>query len=354
MISVFHVITTIKRGGAENQLLILVKEQIKLGLDVHVAFLKDEPELLSDLVALGAHVHLELSTRGFLTQPIQLRKLIRRKKAVVHAHLPRAELVTLFTPENFTMIVSRHNTEAFFPKTPRLFSSFLSKLVTMRSAKVIAISEAVKKELIDFHEVWNTKKIEVVTYGYESQIKRSCNQRKFENRTLQLGTISRLAPQKDIPTMFNALQLIKEMGYSATLRIAGEGELEMSLKSEVISMNLQDCVTFVGRIEDPLRFISSMDVFLLTSKYEGFGLVLLEAMDAGVPIVASRNSAIPEVLGQDFPGLCESGDHKAFAEKVIKLGDQGYRSSILRIQQNRLKTFSAEKMARKINDLYFK
>ena len=109
MNSVYHVITTIKRGGAENQLLILVKEQIKLGLDVHIVFLKDEPELFPDLVALGAHVHLELSMRGFLTQPLQLRKLIRQKNAVVHAHLPRAELVTLFTPGKFTMIVSRHN-----------------------------------------------------------------------------------------------------------------------------------------------------------------------------------------------------------------------------------------------------
>jgi glycosyltransferase involved in cell wall biosynthesis len=349
---VLHLITTIKRGGAENQLLILVREQIKLGLEVHIAFLKEDPELLLDFEALGAHVHSELSTRSIFTQPLHLRKIIRWNNPVIHAHLPRAELVALFTPKKFKMIVSRHNTEPFFPKGPRIVSGLLSNLVSLRSNSVIAISEAVKRELLDSNEISNTSKIQVVAYGYVQKGIKSQNIMKEDVGLLKLGTISRLTAQKDLPTMLRAFAEVKKMGQGATLSIAGAGDLESTLKKSAESMGIAKEVSFVGRIKNPLEFLGTLDIFLLTSIYEGFGLVLLEAMDAGVPIVASRTSAIPEVLGPDFPGLCEPGDYLDFARKMLMLNDPIYKRRVLEIQRVRLNMFSASQMAKAINDIY--
>ena len=129
-------------------------------------------------------------------------------------------------------------------------------------------------------------------------------------------------------------------------------DLESELKTLAHNMHLQDKIFFLGRTEKVMQFLESIDVFILTSKYEGFGLVLLEAMDAGVPIVASKNSSIAEVLGIDFPGLCETGNSEAYAEKILDLRDPTYRRKILQIQEERLSIFKVEKMSNLITSVY--
>ncbi len=138
----------------------------------------------------------------------------------------------------------------------------------------------------------------------------------------------------------------------STLSILGGGQLESELKNYVLDLNLASNVEFLGRSSKTRDFLLSLDVFILTSLYEGFGLVLLEAMDAGIPIVASRNSAIPEVLGENFPGLCVTGDVNDFISKISALTDDNYRKSVLEIQERRLKKFSATSMSEKLLLLY--
>ena len=74
--------------------------------------------------------------------------------------------------------------------------------------------------------------------------------------------------------------------------------------------------------------------------------------DAGVPIVASRNTAIAEVLGPDFPGLCETGNSIDFTAKTLKLQDSKYKEAILKIQEKRLVLFQASSMVEKVIDSY--
>ncbi len=352
MKSVFHLITTINRGGAENQLVILVTEQIRQGLDVHIVYLKGQPELMEDFLALGASVHQELASHSTLLQPLKLRKLLVGETGVIHAHLPRAELIALCANKRFKLIASRHNAEPFFPGAPRWISNFLSKLVERRSVRIIAISNAVKEYLISRGEVTKPEKIEVVHYGYTPK----CGERQFDmeptRQVLRLGTISRLANQKDIPTMFAAFNEYRNQLKDSSLSILGSGPLEIELKETAKSMGIADSVFFLGRSSLICEFLSGLDVFVLTSKYEGFGMVLLEAMDAGVPVVASRNSAIPEVLGVDFPGLCTTGDSRDFYLSIEKLNDPEYRKRVLAQQRKRLELFRADVMCSKINLIY--
>jgi glycosyltransferase involved in cell wall biosynthesis len=117
-------------------------------------------------------------------------------------------------------------------------------------------------------------------------------------------------------------------------------------------LGLSDSVNFLGRNSRIYDFLSELDAFILTSKYEGFGMVLLEAMDAGIPVIASNNSAIPEVLGDDFPGLCITGESKEFCKKIDFLNDPVYRKMILDKQSVRLQLFGADVMSQKINEIY--
>ena len=350
---VIHVITTICRGGAENQLLVLVKEQVREGLDVRVVYLKGEPELKSEFESLGVKVYSELRAAHVAKQPFLLRKIVSGEKAVVHAHLPRAELIAFVAPARFTFIISRHNSEPFFPGAPVFLSNLLSRAVSLRAKKIIAISEAVKIFLYERKEILNPRKIQVVLYGYQQTYNQKRRLRSSLNQFSKFGTISRLTEQKDIPTMFLAFQSILQVIPEASLSLVGAGPLEQNLRTFAKKLEIENSVHFLGRTSEVIDYLHGLDAFILTSKYEGFGLVLLEAMDAGIPIVASRNSAIPEVLGLDFPGLCETSNHQNFAEKILQLRDLDYRSLVLQRQESRLVLFDAPSMAKKISKIYF-
>ena len=349
---VFHVITTINRGGAENQLLVLAREQIKLGLEVHIIYLKGEPELEIEFAQIGAKVNHALALKKSIFQPFALRKLLRNGHPILHAHLPRAELISFFTPAKFSLVVSRHNTEAFFPGSPKCISNFLSRIVELRSTRIIAISEAVRNYLVNQGEVSNSQKIEVVHYGYKPTNHQKARNLDSSNNLAKFGTISRLTKQKDIPTLLSAFQIIQRDIPHASLSIVGSGSLDSDLKELCKKLGLNSSVHFLGRTSKVMEYLMGLDVFILTSTYEGFGLVLLEAMDAGIPVVASRNSAIPEVLGADFPGLCETGDYKEFSSKILKLLNPEFRFQILRLQEARLALFDAENMAKKVSSIY--
>lgn len=349
---VFHVITTINRGGAENQLLVLAREQIESGLQVHIVYLKGEPELELEFIHMGAKVHHDLSFKHPIFQPLVLRKLIGHSKPIVHAHLPRAELISLLSPAKFKLVASRHNAEPFFPGAPKFLSNLLSRLVELRSIRMIAISDAVKRYLVDRGEIRRVDCIEVVRYGYKTHY--SKNERLHRKKSLvrRLGTISRLADQKDIPTMLDAFQIFREGYPEATLSILGAGPLEKDLRELVNKMNLTHAVNFAGRSSKIYEFLLNLDAFILTSKYEGFGMVLLEAMDSGIPIIASNNSAIPEVLGEDFSGLCTTGDATDFASKLVGLCNTELYELILNQQESRIPLFDSKTMCGEIYKIY--
>jgi glycosyltransferase involved in cell wall biosynthesis len=349
---IFHIITTINRGGAENQLLILVSEQVLLGYEVSVVYLKGEPELRQALEDIGAVVVDSVSSMPAPMQPLAISKLISGKDVIVHAHLPRAELVSFLVPSKFTLVTSRHNVEPFFPGAPKWLSNFLASLVALRARRIIAISHSVSEYLFRLGEVRDASKVRVIYYGYQV---RNINRLKANNGSYgdtNLGTISRLAEQKDLPTMFNVLEKYKVHVPDATLRLVGAGPLESTLRDLAKRMSLEKTIFFEGRRSDVLDYLKSLDVFLLTSKYEGFGMVLLEAMDAGVPIIASRNSAITEVMGENFLGLCETGNPSDFSEKILRLQDPQYRSKVLQSQEDRLALFNSLTMAKKIIETY--
>ena len=352
MKKVYHLITTILRGGAENQLLVLVREQVRQGLAVHVFYLKGEAELENDLVSAGALVHHDLVGKSPLLQPWHMTRLVRGQEIILHAHLPRAELVGVATRGKFRFISTRHNAESFFPGAPKFLSKLLSRLVELRAVKIIAISNSVKKFLLDSGEVRNERNIEVVYYGYVPNSEKKSQVNDSNQSLLRLGTISRLAPQKDLPTMMRAFHSFNKDNPTSTLSILGAGPLALELDTYVSALNLDSKVIFLGRSSFTRDFLLSLDAFLLTSLYEGFGMVLLEAMDAGIPIVASRNSAIPEVLGEEFPGLCDTGNAHDFLLRLNALKDCDYRKSVLEMQEKRLKMFGADSMSEKLLAIY--
>lgn len=111
------------------------------------------------------------------------------------------------------------------------------------------------------------------------------------------GTVGRLAKNKDQKTLIAAFSLIKAACPEAKLVILGDGQLEAELKQQVSTLNLNQDVIFTGFVPDGFRYMKAFDVYVSSSIQEAFGRVLLEAMIARVPTIATRVNGMPEVLG---------------------------------------------------------
>ncbi len=112
------------------------------------------------------------------------------------------------------------------------------------------------------------------------------------------ANIGRLAVNKDQATLIKAFALMKPRHLKAKLVIAGNGELEQALKQQANEAGLAGDIIFTGFLANASQFMRAFDCFILSSIQEAFGRVLLEAMIAKLPIIATRVNGIPEVLGK--------------------------------------------------------
>ena len=344
---ILHVITTLNRGGAEFQLLALVGEQIRLGNRVSIVGLKGKNELEELFLQSGALVHPEVNERNILTVPRKLKMLITKHDIdIVHAHLPRAEIMAVFSVGLTPLVVTRHNSEAFFPGAPRLLSRCLSLWVEKRASAIIFISESAKKFALNLGEVVNESIHHVIHYGTAAM--KALSREFLPSKPLKILTVGRLVQQKDLLTQIKALNKLPRGLYE--LSIYGEGKLRQSLQASIDEFGLEKWICLKGNTSEMRKIYKEHDVFILSSLYEGFGLVLLEAMEAGIPIIASNIPTSREILGEKFQHYFMPGDVEQLADRISELSSaSSYNFNVL---ASRLKVFKLEETASKHQLLY--
>lgn len=367
-IDVLHVITTINRGGAENHLVDLVHGQISRGLLVGVAFLKGDAYWAGRLRALGVDVFpLNLSFYGDLRPVFRLRRIILcLNPNVVHAHMPPSEVYTRLALISVSycprFVISKHNDEPFFQGVG---ARLIGNLVARRANHIIAISDAVNAYTRRFYKLTNLS-ITTVRYGIDTSqyIGISCDsiakvrqELGIVSATLVIGTIARLVPQKALHSLLEGFAKFQLVASSdAMLVIVGRGPLEEELRSLAVTLGVSDSVRWAGFREDIPAVMSSFDVFVLTSIYEGFGLVLLEAMASSKPIIATAVSAIPEIVIDGRTGLLVPPlDSTKIADALISLESGRKRKEFGNAGFERAKLdFSLNRMVEETLDVYQK
>ena len=357
---VTHLITTIERGGAEKQLLTLTSEQVQSGIKVEVIFLKGKPELKKEFEESGVEVNQLLVGKNFLKQISLLSKHLRKNPSPVHAHLPKSELLTAIVVPKKYFVFTRHNSEPFWPGGPRIISNLLSKFVCKRAFQGIAISNAVKSYLTKRGEIPNDYTIDVVYYGFQKDSSTNSIGLNFmtnlinnQSSNYKIGTIGRFVPQKDYPTLLKAFSNVLKSVPNIELYVVGEGYLQKDLIELSDHLGIKDKVSWLGKTEYINVFLSKIDLFILPSKYEGFGLVLLEAMVAKKPIIAANNSAIPEVLGKAYEGLFSTGDVKALAQHInTAINEKNFSERLVNSYSSQLDLFHPSDMNKYVRNIY--
>ncbi len=172
------------------------------------------------------------------------------------------------------------------------------------------------------------------------------------NDALVLGTIGRLHPTKGHVYLGRAASELSRRFPRLHLLIIGEGPLHASLESELQKTSLS--YTLAGYLPQAYRALPAMDIFVLPSVSEGMGLVLLEAMQIGIPIVASDVGGIPEIVRPEKEALLVPPENVPELIKActLLLENPELAHSLVSSGQRRWPLFSIEEMVRATEELY--
>jgi glycosyltransferase involved in cell wall biosynthesis len=354
---VLHVVTSLVRGGAETHVVQLARGQVDRGVDVSVAYLKDEAYWREALVEAGIDIiPLAMARYGDPRPIVRLRGAMRFiRPDVVHAHLPPAELYTRLAiatggPAR-AFVLTRHNDEGFYNGPGH---RNLGAWVASKADAVIAVSDTVREQTHCYLLVPPARTctiqhgIDLSPFARVTPAERNVLRREWgaTNDTVVVGAVGRLVPQKALHVLLEGFaRYLVLANQPSRLVVVGCGPLETELKARSHELGLADTVVWAGFRENIPAVMSSFDIFALSSNYEGFGIVLLEAMAAGKPVVATGVSAIPEVVEDGVNGLLvPPGDVDAFGSALLRFEDTALRGAFGMAGRRRADAFTLDRM----------
>ena len=190
--------------------------------------------------------------------------------------------------------------------------------------KIVCISDAEKESALR-EKICKSSKLQVIYNGIdleeiEKTTPMSRDQLGIPKDAFVVGMVGRLSKQKAPDTFVKAAKLIKEKIPNAFFLMVGDGELRDQVESLINQYDLGSSFLITGWVDNPTAYMKIMDVGMLLSRWEGFGLVLPEYMACGVPIIATNVDAIPNIIQDGVNGmLVKADDEQNIAGTVISL-----------------------------------
>jgi len=176
----------------------------------------------------------------------------------------------------------------------------------------------------------------------------------LDDRTLVVGTVGWLEPVKGPEVLLEAMGHVWQRRSDVHLIYVGKGDMEEPLKADVRRMQATDRVRFLGWRQDIPDVMHALDIFVLPSRNEGMGRVVVEAMAAGLPVVASRTGGLPDLVSDGHNGfLVPPGDALSLGRAIMELcADRDLRHRMGARGPRRAAEFSLQRMVEKLDALY--
>jgi glycosyltransferase involved in cell wall biosynthesis len=270
---------------------------------------------------------------------------------LLHTHLVHADVhgVAASVLLRVPLVSTKHNDDPFRAGPFR----YVERLLARRARRIVTITESLARFNVDRVGIPRAK-LTVVHYGLD-EIPAAWGPNpplEVPDGARVLLALGRLVPQKGLDVAVKALPAIRASHPRAVLLIAGDGPEREALEKHARELGVADALFLPGRAGNVAELLERAELLVHPSRWEGFGLVLLEAMLAARPIVATRVSSIPEIVVDGETGvLVPPDDAQALAEAAIRvLDDPGSLGAAGRARA--LERFSADVMARRTAEVY--
>jgi len=350
-IRVLHLIDSLELGGAQTALLSWLISHDRGRFEVHLASMHGTRKSLyyERAQQLGIPV-IFLSPRRFV--PIYLFRLplllLRGRYEVAHCHLfasnwlgkPFARLLGV------PVVISHDQCKDSF-RTNSTLVTLIDRLTNRCADQIFAVSASVKDYLVKVEKVPSAR-IRIIPNGLSGRVQ----SRRTRDFAKVIGGAGRLVPQKNFGRFLRIARVLMEIDNSYRFVIAGNGPLESELKREAAELGVN--VEWFG-VEPSLdRFFCEIDLYLLTSDFEGLPMALLEALQHGVPAAAMAVDGIREEFSDEILLLDPTGDDRELGH-LIHSALQNQAELVTQIQRAKALVgwrFSAQHQIREMEQVY--
>jgi glycosyltransferase involved in cell wall biosynthesis len=332
--------------------------------DVSVLCLRELGAFVPEVEALGINVELipQENSTDYLSF-LKVAKLLKKKNIeVIHTHntQPFIDGTIGALLSNVKTIVHTDHARDFPDKKRYMFAEWL---MSNFAYKIVGCSEHTSQNLMKYEKI-SRRKLVTIPNGIDGR-KLSINidktAKRKELRILEEGPIIglgvRLSEQKGITYLLKAMPGVIKQFPNISLVIAGEGPLEKELKEETFSLGINKHVFFIGPRLDIPELLKLFDIYVLPSLWEGLPMVLLEAMAAGCPIIATDVGGVSTAVRSGINGILVKSENTRSLTNEINclLMDDSLRNTF---SKNGIeifyKEFSAEIMTKKYERLYLR
>lgn len=325
-------INNYKKAGSD--VICLQKDGLRIGGKAVISFLfkglkSVVKELKPDIV------HVQYMAPGAI--PIFILRVLGISNIITTTHTPADIYTNLF----LVRFIQRRLVRAFTCITLKAENSFFG------SANMFSEDTVLKKR--NHFTVYNT---------LPDYIKIRETERSFKNDVLTIGVVSRLESIKGMDLVMPAFALVLNQGYKVKLLVIGDGSLRNKMEKQSVELGVSDYIEWKGRTEQSKlqECYDKIDILLMPSRSEGFGLTAIEGMARGCVPVVSDTGGLPEVVQNNISGLLhKTEDIKDLANKIVSLCKN--RKMLYSLSRNavvRAKFFNFDKFRILINYLYSK
>lgn len=362
---IVHVIDSDGVYGAEVMLLNLMSEQKRLGLSPVLLSLEADENG-------GADLRKEAASRGLHTERLRLSRGFKAESCralmdaacgcgaqIIHSHGYKGNIL-LGLPQkkkrSVPVVSTIHGWTSVSVFSKIYFYVLLDKFCLKRIDAVIHVNSTAER-LGMANEFTVENGIPELAFDIEKARQDKAINGFISGSPLVIGAVSRLSEEKGLIHLLKALRVLKDGKAAFKAVILGEGPLKSELSDSARELDITGELLFAGYRENAFNYLKLFDVFVLPSLTEGLPMTILEAMQSGTPIVATRIGGVPHVLGDGKYGeLVEPADPGAIAEAVLKIGGDRPRYSGMaqRARQRALDDFSSRKMAGEYQKIYAK
>jgi glycosyltransferase involved in cell wall biosynthesis len=318
-------------GGAERLTVLTVPRLDRERFTVEVAYLlADKRDHVTELERQGIDVFCLQARRSVsLNWMVRLRMLLRSGDYdLVHTHSPLPGAAARLVVEATTRLVhTEHNLWGAYRRPTRI----ANRLTYARNDAVIAVSDGVAGSIRAAQRSNRSAPVpETLLHGVDIEdVPSGADSRAAARhrlgvgpKTSVVGTVANLSAKKDHSTLLAAIDLVRHDRPEVVLLLVGDGPLRNALEIQVINRGLEGIVRFLGERDDVAALLPALDLFALSSRYEGLPIALLEAMAAGIACVSTEVGGIPEALRDGVEGrLVPPGDAVALAAAIAAVLD---------------------------------
>ncbi len=362
---ILHIIESLRPGGAENVVATLARHSRSHGLDVEVVALATGGDVADALARDGIRVHI-LNKRPGLDRhlPPALARLVRdRSPDILHAHNPIAHhwtVIASFLLRRPPPIINCEHSIHYPGRIARWYPA-VRTVLCLKDAAIVGVCEAVTASHMRLDPL-NRTRYRTIYNGIEPVPRLTGGERDalktelgLARGTFVVGTVGNLRPAKAHSDLLEAFAATSAVRKDTVLVVAGEGPLRAELAAQAERLGVAGRVHWLGRRGDVSRLLGVFDVFVLSSRREGFPVAVLEAASAGVPIVATDVGGVREVVRDGDTGRLVPPARPDLLAAALRDVIERPDAAIERARSARAafeREFTAEIMTRKTEALY--